>query len=190
MANTPTTAPVKAKQSIADRQWIDADGNEVEAGDEHLATGFRYVHKATGQQFEYQYDSPPGTTLTMCAIFGGLTLAGNMVNSTRDTGVDPITAVKDRFDLLDTGTWVERTGGGGLRYNPELLAQAIHAVKGSGTVAEFLAKINAKDPITVTDPATGRTQQVPYGTGAMRNPQVAAEYAKLAPKAAADLGSL
>ncbi len=159
------------KAAIADRQWIDAAGKEVD--DNEKATGFRYVWKATGRAFVYQFNaSAAGNPETMLAIFGGLTKAGNIAN-TKDDG-DPIDSIAEWFKGLDGGTWPRETGVGGPRYNAERLAAAIASVKG-GAADGFLAKCQANADLKLPDGSV-----VKYMTAAMRNKDVAAAYAQSA----------
>jgi hypothetical protein len=122
MANGQTTAK---KQQLAEHALIDAQGNEVE--DFEKAHGIRYTDKASGASTE----RTPGNTdaLRMFAVFGMRTLATNQASAARQadenaSGQDQIDAIDERFDLIDTGTWVDRTREGGVRYDLATLASA------------------------------------------------------------------
>jgi hypothetical protein len=195
MTDTQTTTAVNPRTlrkqttgtgKIASREWIDRSGNVVE--DEAEATGFKYTLLADpSRPFVYQADAKlgAGETDTMLACFGGLTLAGNIVNSTK-AGEDPIQNIKDRFDLLDTGVWVNREGGFGPRYDHQLLAECIAEVKGHKHLhADYKAKMDTSVLI--------EGKQVRYPTAAMRNKDVAKLYESRKPKkevAAPSLDSL
>src|SRR5262245_63584379 len=86
-------AKAPTRVAIAIRDSIDAQGNPVESGKEASAVGFRYTHIPTAKRLKPDYnpetdDAPDGSAFefdcqsqTMLAIFGGLTLAGNVVNT-------------------------------------------------------------------------------------------------------------
>lgn len=172
----PRTARKQAtgKGNIAIRQWIDANGAEVEL--EEQATGLRYALLADpANAVIYQVGTNPHLD-RMGAIFGLLTLAGNVVSSTKENE-DEIEKVKARFDLIASGTWVDRDGtGGGPRYDYAILAESIAAVKG-GDPADYLAKM---DSTVLIDGSNVR-----YPTAAMRRPEVKNEYEKRKPAKAA-----
>ena len=139
------------KTRKARRDWIDAQGNPVDAGEESKAVGFRYTHIPTALRADSTFDPEtdaapqesifelaniPEPTKTMLAIFGGLTLAGNIVStatnpkSKGDPDANPIPDLVSRFEEMANGVWSGERGAGGPRYNPEALAQAIAKVKG------------------------------------------------------------
>jgi hypothetical protein len=175
-AVNPRTARKLAtgKGNIATRQWIDRKGNEVE---EHEATGFKYTLLADPTRpYIYQLEDKfkPGEAGTMLAVFGGLTLAGNVVNSSKDDE-DPLENVKSRFDLIDEGTWVNREGGFGPRYDFDLLAQCIAEVKG---VPQDIGTFRSKMDSTIM--IEGKS--VKYPTAAMRNDTIRKLYESKKPK--------
>src|SRR6516162_7998492 len=115
MADTTTNEPKRKAKAL--RDWIDSAGNPVASGDESKATGFRYVHLPTAlalnAKFDPESDVPPSdatfsmaqmpdTVKTMLAIFGGLTLAGNIAStetnpkSGGDESANPIPAILAR----------------------------------------------------------------------------------------------
>lgn len=205
MTDTTTNTPAETKrQAVAIRDWITPDGKPVETGAENTADGFRYIHLPTAKrldssfnpetsaphadsQFELHFGNA-GTPATMLAIMGGLTLAGNVANTVTngpkgDPNGDVIGAIRERFAELDKGVWADRaTGVGGVRYNPEMLAQAIANAKGETDPAPYAAKIaDVKvDPKSGAAVAADTKGAISYGAYAMRNPKVKGEYEKLA----------
>ncbi len=178
-------AETEKRAAVADRQWVDANGNEVT--DPALATGFAYVDLVSKDKFVYQCKD--GTAATrMLAIFGGLTKAGNIRNTAvngpkGDPNADVIETIADWFRELDEGRWgAERAGGVGARFNKELLAQAIAQVAGQPVGSEFhttrLARLNANEK--VADPDRPKAE-ILYGTLALRNRKVKEAYEALVP---------
>lgn len=199
--STTTAAPAKREQ-VAVRDWIDANGNPVGTGDENKAVGFRYIHLPTAKRLQPSYNpesdvAPQGSafdwvcgeagkTETMLAIFGGLTLAGNIVNSATngakgDPNADVISEITARFAEIDKGTWADRASGvGGVRYDKDKLAAAIASAKGESDPAPYLAKMENKvDPKTGATVAAGTKGAVSYGAFALRNAKVKDAYDKL-----------
>lgn len=199
-ATTAPAAPAK-KQAVAVREWIDENGKPVETGKEAQAVGFRYISlvaaKAAKPDYNPESDDPPagsffdyacgeaGQAITMLAIFGGLTLAGNVANSLKngdkgDATANPIPAISERFAEIDKGIWTDRTGGGGIRYDREKLAAAIAQAKKESDPAPYLAKLDGK-----VDPKTGATVPadhkgaISYGAFALRVPAVKQAYDQL-----------
>jgi hypothetical protein len=198
MSDTQTETKTK-KQATAIRDWIKADGTPVGPGEENQATGFRYTHLATAKRlmpdFNPESDNPPngsffdvalgeaGKTITMLAIFGGLTLAGNVVNTATngpkgDPDADVIALITERFGELDNGVWADRAGGvGGVRYNKDLLAQAIATAKGEKDPSPYLVKMENKvDPKTGAVVAADTKGAISYGAYAIRNASVKTAY--------------
>jgi hypothetical protein len=206
MTDTTTADNSKPKrQAAAIRDWIDENGNPVESGDEAKATGLRYVHLPTARRldpkfdpetsdphadavFDVQFDSAvQGQIEGMLAIFGGLTLAGNIVNTAvngpkGDPNVNPIPLIRERFEELAKGIWADRaTGVGGVRYDRDMLAKAIATAKGETDPTPYLGKMDSK-----VDPKTGKTVPsdqkgaISYGAFALRNGAVKTTYDKLA----------
>ena len=206
MTSTDQT-PAK-RRTVADRQWVDTTGAETK--DETKATGFRYVllgdgekkedRVASGKSFLYQFSSGAGNPETMLGIFGGLTKAGNIVNTCMN-GEEPTTdaaaiieAVSAWFGDLDNGKWgEERVGGVGVKFDRDLLAQALAAVTGK-PIDGFTAKLAEGAPkITINaqnkqDPAGKRS--VLYGTYALYNTAVKAKYNELAGASEPDASDL
>lgn len=193
-------AETKAKKvPVALRDWIDADGKPVESGAEASATGFRYTHLPSARKvnpafnpetdkpdasavFEIQFGNP-GEIEIMLAIFGGLTLAGNVVNTAvngpkGDPSINPIPLIAERFAELDKGVWADRaTGVGGVRYDKEKLASAIATAKSETDPAPYLVKMENKvDPKTGAVVAADTKGSISYGAFALRNAKVKSAY--------------
>jgi hypothetical protein len=192
MADTDTNSKDTRK---ALRDWIDTSGNPIASGDEAKATGFRYVHLPTAYRenaaFDPESDVPPsGATFemaniaepvkTMLAIFGGLTLTGNIVStatnpkSKGDPDANPIPDVVARFEEMLNGQWSAGGGAGGVRYDKDKLALAIAQAKGETDPNPYLAKLNAGEKVKVKGKA-----EISYGAYAMRNTEVQRHYQKL-----------
>lgn len=199
MSDTSQTPAASKKVAVAIRDWINADGKPVDGGEEASATGFRYTHLPTARAlnpafnpetdlpdptavFEIQFGNP-GEIETMLAIFGGLTLAGNVVNTAvngpkGDPSINPIPLITARFAELDKGIWADRaTGVGGVRYDKDKLSSAIATAKGETDPAPYLAKMDNK-----VDPKTGQVVPgdqkgaISYGAFALRNAKVKSAY--------------
>lgn len=216
MTDTTTNAPAATsekpkKQAAAIRDWIDAKGNPVESGAENTATGLRYTHLATARRinptFNPETDTPPdaaifevhptGKMATMLAIFGGLTLAGNVVNTATNgpkgnPDADVISLIKERFEELKNEVWADRaTGVGGVRYDKEKLALTIAQAKGETDPAPYLAKMENKvDQKTGAVVPADTKGAISYGAFALRNPTVRQAYDTLVGTKGVELGSL
>jgi hypothetical protein len=204
MTDTTTSqAPAAKREAIAVRDWIDENGKPLVGGQEAQAVGFRYIHLPTAKKLNPAYNpetdgAPTGSFFdyvcgnvgeagTMLAIFGGLTLAGNIVNSATngakgDPNVNPIPLIEERFKEIDSGVWADRaTGVGGVRYDKEKLAAAISQAKGETDPAPYLAKMDNKvDPKSGATVAADTKGAISYGAYALRNAKVKAAYDALA----------
>jgi hypothetical protein len=179
----------------ARRDWIDAQGNPVASGDESKAVGFRYTHipsaKRIDPKFDPETDAPSvdavfelttmsEPTKTMLAIFGGLTLVGNIVStatnpkSKGDPDANPIPDVVARFEEIANGTWTGERGAGGVRFDKAKLAEAIAKAKGETDPNPYLAKLESGEKIKQKGKA-----EISYGAYAMKNPEVQKHYALL-----------
>jgi len=195
-----TTTPDKAKrEAVAIRDWINVNGQPVDSGKEAEAVGFRYIHLPSakkllptynpetdqapdGASFEYLVGDA-GKASTMLGIMGGLTLAGNVVNTATngpkgDPNLNPISLVAERFKEIDSGVWADRaTGVGGVRYDKDKLSQAIATAKGETDSAPYLVKMENK-----VDPKSGAVVPgdtkgaISYGAFALRNAKVKSAY--------------
>lgn len=207
-----TTASKKSREAVAVRDWIDENGKPLNTGDEKQAVGFRYIHLPTAKRLNPAYnpetDGAPdgsyydhicgdaGHANTMLAIFGGLTLAGNIVNSITngakgDPNADVISAIKARFEEIESGTWADRASGvGGVRYDKEKLAAAIAQAKGESDPAPYLGKMDNKvDPKTGAVVPPDTKGAISYGAFALRNAKVKAAYDALT-GGGTDIGAL
>lgn len=193
MADTDTNNAKDTRKAL--RDWIDATGSPIASGDEGKATGFRYVHLPTAYRempaFDPESDVPPSAATfempniaepvkTMLAIFGGLTLTGNIVStatnpkSKGDPDANPIPDVVARFEEMLNGTWSAGGGAGGVRYDKDKLALAIAKAKGETDPNPYLAKLNSGDKIKLKGKA-----EISYGAYAMRNTEVQKFYQQL-----------
>lgn len=146
------------KRKIADHALVDASGTEVDT--EELATGISYKivrDKETGEAvdlpaFIFQVpNAQPGSAATMLAIFGAKTLATNESSQARNAKGDnspaaQLEAVKERFALLTSGTWVDRTREGGFQKTDKdaLAGAVIDAAKAAGKPEPDYAAVRQK----------------------------------------------
>jgi hypothetical protein len=110
------------------------DANFALGGDdlaEEQAHGIRYTLLANGKTFDYQYGKS-GDADRMLALFGAKKLCTNETSAARNNTKgeaspdEQMAAVEERFALLSTGVWVDRTRDGvGAKLDPDALAQAI-----------------------------------------------------------------
>lgn len=117
------TAPTK--RQVAKHSLLGSDGSSVE--DMEQATGIRYQDLDSGETFDYQLKAN-SDALRMLAAFGARTLATNEASAARQkdaSGAEQIAAIKERFALIDGGTWVDRTREGGPRIDQDQLATAV-----------------------------------------------------------------
>lgn len=194
-----------ARQKVSEREYIDAKGDLVDRIEQ--ATGARYsVGRKAGEAFEVvkAFDAQfgtPGSLGTMCAIMGFHTKLGNVANTILNDKESPGTienaaeGIAEFLKEANAGKWAERVGGGGggIRYNVELLAQCIAEVTGK-PVDEYKAKmawrVDSKGA-QVSQDANGEWPKgaVTYPAFAMRNAQVRAKY-DAAAKTGVDVGAL
>lgn len=211
---TDTTETGKAKKvAVAIRDWININGQPLESGKESETQGFRYIHLPTAKRLNPAYNpetdtAPTGSVyscdLTKCPIemvhmlatFGGLTLAGNVVNTAvngpkGDPNINPIPLIEARFTELAGGEWADRASGvGGVRYDKDKLAAAISQAKGETDPAPYLAKMDGKvDPKTGATVANDTKGAISYGAYALRNAKVKAAYDALT-GGGSDIGTL
>lgn len=117
-------------RTVATHLLLDAAGAVVE--DFEKGAGIRYVDKASGATFDY---FPDGKAKDMLALFGARTLATNEASQIRngkefkgrpasDSSQEQVGAIKDRFALIDSGVWVDRTREAGVRWDPALVITA------------------------------------------------------------------
>lgn len=169
---------VVERTKIANRLWIGADGKP---SDEETAVSVSYeflgrtkagvVIPGDGKAYTYQLPAP-GTRDGMLAGFGALTLMGNITNTWMgdkgDKAATAFDAIADRFALLDSGIWIDRTAQVGARVDKPQLAQAIVNVatrKGKSLDhAAVLAKLES---------------DADFAKAARANPEFASEYSTL-----------
>lgn len=169
---------VVERTKIANRLWLGADGKEcpeetaVQVSYEFLGrTKSGVVIPGDGKAYSYQIPGP-GTRDGMLAGFGALTLMGNITNTWMgdkgDKAATAYDAISDRFTLLESGVWIDRTAQVGARVDKPKLAEAIVNVaarKGQQKdLAAILAKLEADAEFTKAVRA---------------NPEFAAEYATI-----------
>ena len=132
---SPETAgarPSRRSATSAKHELLDA--NFALGGDdlaEEQAHGIRYTLLANGKTFDYQYGKS-GDADRMLALFGAKKLCTNETSAARNNTKgeaspdEQMAAVEERFALLSTGVWVDRTRDGvGAKLDPDALAQAI-----------------------------------------------------------------
>jgi hypothetical protein len=169
------------KRKVANHILLDASNPPNEVDSEELATGFRYHHIASGHSFEWQSGMPAGDMRTMLAIFGAKTLATNEASQVRqkegDTG-DQVGAIRERFALLETGKWVDRTREGPRVDLDKMAEAAANVLVANGKVPNEPAAITARVA------ALRKALDDPKMVAQIRQVEgVAAEYAKLVGKA-------
>lgn len=144
--NTATADTEVVKERVATHELLDAANAVVD--DEALATGIKYTLKTSGKSFQYQVPGiTAGSPAAMLAVFGAKTLATNEASQVRqkDPTGDQIGAIEERFLLIESGKWVDRTGGGvGAKVDLDALAKAVVQVgERKGKTAD-LAKVRQK----------------------------------------------
>lgn len=178
MSNTDTASAGSEKKAVADRQWIDTNGAEVD--DPMLATGFRYLDLASKKAYVYQTGKSAAADRAL-AIFGGLTKAGNVRSTVtqKGEGADVIESIAAWFDeLVDNENWAADRVGGGIRFNAEILAKAIAFVKnqhGENDHLPYLDKITSKAKVKDPGDKTGK-KEITYAAFAYRNNDVKNRY--------------
>lgn len=193
------------KQKVSDRDYIDASGNTVDRIEQ--ATGARYsLGRKEGEEFKIlkSFDAQigqPGTLSTMCGILGFHTKAGNVANTVLNDKDAPgslddaASAIAEWVSDANSGKWSERVGGGGgLRYDPVAMAEAIAKAKGETDSAPYLAKmelrVDAKgQPVSADASGVFPKGAISYAAFAYRNAKVRVAY-DAAKGAGTDLGAL
>jgi hypothetical protein len=156
VGSQPVEESADARKKIADRDWIDDSGNVV---DEEVATGVRYTFLGRtkegvtippdGKSYTlYMRDLKP-EALNMLAGFGAITLMGNVTNTWMGDKGDTraalaADAIAERIDLLNSGKWIDRTGGVGARVDKDALAQAVVEVGAANGKTADLAVVREK----------------------------------------------
>lgn len=179
------------KRKVAEHDLIDATGAVVET--EELATGIRYTLLANQQSFDWQSGLPAGQGATMVAVFGAKTLATNETSQARNSAKgaasadEQIQAVRDRFALIASGQWVDRTREGvGAKVDKDALAEAICQVvvaEGKKSDAEIAGGYKATIRQKLEDDAA-------YLRKARQVPAVSAAYAAIVGRTVATVDDL
>lgn len=174
-------------RKLAEHLLIGADGNSVD--DEESAVGISYKiirDKATGESvdlpaFTYTHGQNPDAD-RMLALFGAKTLATNESSAARNSkdgggAADQMEAVRERFALIASGKWVDRSRDGvGAKIDKDALAAAIVAVAAAANKQLDMLVVRQK---LEDDPAFVKaTRQVPA---------IATEYANRAGRPAKSL---
>jgi len=183
--DAPTTSDTSSdtevvKRAVAKHELLNSTGEVVETEEE--ATGIRYTLLANSQAFDYQSGLTAGTRETMLCIFGAKTLATNETSAARNNTKgsaspdEQIDAVRERFAVLETGKWVDRTREGvGAKVDPDALAEAICSVlvaEGKMTDADIAAGYKARVRAKIEDDKV-------YARKARTMPAVASAYSAL-----------
>lgn len=173
------------KRAVAKHYLLGADGQSI-VEEESQAKGIRYVHIASGRTFDYMLKDGPSKD--MLAIFGAKTLATNEASAMRQKegdNSDQVGAIEERFALIDSGSWVDRTREGGVRIDKDLLTTAAVNV-----MVEAKA-INEAQKGDVWAKLRQKLEDDPKQVAVFRQVAgVAAEYAKLAGKTARSVNEL
>jgi hypothetical protein len=123
-----TQATTKKHKAVAKHELLDHTGAVIEDLAEENAHGMRYTLLGNKEFMDYMYGKSPEKD-RMLAVFGAKTLATNETSQARNGKLaaghaEQIKAVRDRFDLLETGKWVDRTREGGFAINIAAAATA------------------------------------------------------------------
>lgn len=168
------------KSKRADHELLDVQGNVVE--NEEEANGIRYTLVALPERpFTYQFGQSADAD-KLLAMFGAKTLCTNESSAVRNspkgegTAEEQIDAVMERFALLQTGKWVDRTREGvGTKVDLDAYAQAIANV--------FISEGKLTEEQVKTEKLAAIRQKLDddkaYARKARQHPPFAAEYAKI-----------
>jgi len=163
-----------SRKKIANRNWVDASGVET-TEEKAVAVSYEFLGRdetpGDGKYFTHQI-SAPGTRPGMLEGFGALTLMGNVTNTwLGDKGDKAATAhdaIAERWELLQSGIWIDRASAVGARVDKGQLAQAIVNVGARKGQTKDHAAVLAK---LESDPELLKA--------ARGNPEFSAEYATL-----------
>lgn len=136
-----------AKERVSDREFVNKAGEIVDQIEE--AVGFQYTDKKSGESFKYGPLGDPGKPATMLALFGGITLAGNVRNTWNfekgEKAATAIVAINERFALLTSGKWLVRgEGGRGPKWDRDALAVAVCDYMKAAGKPQDVSKVRAK----------------------------------------------
>lgn len=179
-------------RKVAVHELLAQDGSVVESEEE--ADGIRYTLLGNGEKFDWLASQATPSELKLLAIFGAKTLATNETSQARNNPKgaaspdEQIGAVRDRFAMIRTGQWVDRTregGAVGAKVDKDALAEAIVRVK--------LAAGKITDAQVGDEKAAIRQRledDVAYMRKARQVPEVASEYASIVGRATASVDDL
>lgn len=175
MSNLDVETETKASaRAVAKHELLTAEGAVTE--NEEEANGIRYTILANGKSFEWQYDANKPSA-RMMAVFGAKTLATNESSQVRnsqknkgvDTSDDQYDAVVERFGLVDSGTWIDRTREPGERKLDEsaLFNAIVDQAESEGKTVSDDLKAKIRQAIA---------EDKKYLAGVRRNPAVMTRY--------------
>lgn len=178
------TESVSETKKVATHELVDATGAVVEYEEE--ARGYRYTLLANGKQANWDFDKATDDERRLMSIFGAKTLATNETSQVRNnpkgagTPDEQIEAVVERFALIKTGQWVDRSREGvGAKVDLDKLATAVCTAKVEG------GKLTQEQVDGGEYAATLQklTEDVAYRAKVRKVPQVSIAYAALVGKA-------
>lgn len=186
------TDTVVSKRAVAKHELLDSTGKALgEEYGEEVAHGVRYTLLGNDESLDYVYGQNADMD-RMLACFGAKTLATNESSAARqkngaDAFDEQIAAVRERFALLTTGVWVDRSRDGvGAKVDPDKLAEAICQViidDGKMTAEQIEAGYKAKVRAKIDEDKA-------YARKARQMPKVSAAYAALMGRTAATVDDL
>lgn len=180
------------KRKVAQHDLIAADGSIVESEEE--AQGIKYTLQENGKSLVWNWADATDAEKRLLAIFGAKTLATNETSQVRNNlkgagdADEQIQAVLERFAMIRTGQWIDRTreGGVGAKIDRDALAEAICQVlvaEGKATDQQVADGLKAeKRERLESDPA--------YLRKVRTVPQVATAYAAIVGKSTATVDDL
>jgi hypothetical protein len=121
----PTVDTPKGRK-LAEHGLLTVNGGE--ADDFDTADGVTYRHLRTGGEHQWSWSEGSEPERRMLALFGARTLMTNeasQVKQRHGSEVDPTAAIAERFKLLASGQWVDRTREG-FQVNLDALAASLH----------------------------------------------------------------
>lgn len=145
---TMVDTPKKGKRALATHRMVDAGGTGEEGENATPTTEtkeYNYEHLKSGGTFRWSWDEANEGERKMLAYFGAKTLCTNEASAVKQKGhdgVDPTPAIGERFALLRTGQFVDRSREG-FTINLDALAAAF--------VDEFAANGKTYDLVKVRE---------------------------------------
>jgi hypothetical protein len=140
MANTDSGENETTKERKAIHGLLDGAATPTKKFDEAHAITYALVGIPDDV---FTYETPAGIpdAVRMLALFGARTLATNTASQLRQAGEDEaeqLAAIRDRFELLDSGTWIERAERVGAKIDLELLARVyVEWAKTEGATKDY-----------------------------------------------------